>query len=288
MQQRCEFALLQQLPSQFGNAYADINNDALLLHGEGAAKLNDCFWRHLHWHPSFPLHTDDAGALRHMTINAALAPRVMSVSEWEEDRLGPRPTWWCKIAGWDIPGATLWKAMCDDASDGNYGKLLIVRPIVTLVLQLDVSLYTNREAQFPIRVGRYGYLRISRETKDPDGNPLLKLTTSSRRPFNILASLSLLSGATFAHVVCHRHDRLHDLLGQVLQYKAVSYHRPVLVTFGDHRFHYEAGAREPQTTLMMFVWFNKFGDASALYRTRNTKKKRTWSAFARSVIPRTR
>ena len=33
MQQRCEFALLQQLPLQTHTAYVDVNNDALLMSG---------------------------------------------------------------------------------------------------------------------------------------------------------------------------------------------------------------------------------------------------------------
>ena len=73
-----------------------------------------------------------------------------------------------------------------------------------------------------------------------------------------------MSGEKFADVVCHKHDHLQALLGNVCQYRAVPYHRPVIVIFGDQTFEQNACEGRMINGLMLSLWLSKYGDATAL------------------------
>ena len=184
--------------------------------------------------------------------------------------LGPRPTTWRRVRDWDIPEATIWMSQCQDVRNRNYNMMLIVRPIAALILRLEIEFYEDRGQSFPINALNtpFGPLWLSRSTAvGVRENPLMELSLASLEatsPSNILASFITMSGERFADVVCHKQDSLQSLLGNVCQYRAVPYHRPVIVLFGDQAFEQNACEGKMINGLMLNLWLSKFGDATAL------------------------
>lgn len=183
--------------------------------------------------------------------------------------LGPRPTTWQRVRDWELPEATIWMSQCQDVRDRNYGMLLIVRPIASLILRLEIELYVDRGQRFPINAldTPFGPLWLSRSPNGVNDIPLMELSyaaLTSLSPSNILASLIKMNGERFADVVCHKLDTLQSLVGNVCQYKGVPYHRPVMVVFGDRTFEQNACEGKIINGLMISLWLSKFGDATAL------------------------
>ena len=276
---KLEFTILQQ--TEHAYRYEDEENGREVLHGAPAEVLNACEWRPLddqcvEWVTNHA--KQDAMTkvvlLRHL-VAMKILPQHSVPDRWMTDV-------WHRVADWLVAGSTIWKSQCKDKLHENYGRLLIIRPVACLALHLELDVFKNKDAHFPFHVGGYGRLRLNRAPASESSDVLMKLIVRRRGPFNILATMRLASGEEFAKVVCHRFDYLYDVLAQSLQYKKMSYHRPVVLTCGETYYKFFAARPEILAITMWDLWAQRFGCTRriAVERKRWMTAK---GAFARRV-----